>query len=385
MARPVIKVEPLIMKYARYCSGFDVSTAAKKIKIPEKQLRELEQQQGEVKLGQLKKISEVYKLPLVYFLLKKVPTDIVVPEAFRVVYDSEDVELSPTLMLAVRIARYVQSTIEELAENEINYDFKSVTTKDDPEKVATYFREILGVTLEKQKKWNDPAMALRGWKEAVESLRIFVLQQNLSKDNVSAFCLVDKKPYVLLLNSSEHENRRIFSLFHEIAHILLHTSGVCTPSDLSRNSYAYTQVEKFCNRFSAALLVPEADFVSNEIVKKLSKLPFEKWVSADIKTLASKYRVSQEVIYRRLVQVGVLDEKEYEQKRKELIKGFEEYNKLPKKNVPIPQYRKIISKNGRAYSGLVLENLHSNRITLADAAEYLGTNTRHISAVEANV
>lgn len=387
MARSMVRVEPLIMKYARYCSGYDLARAAKKIKISEAKLRNFEQQQSDITLGELKRVSVVYKMPLAYFLLKKAPSDVVVPDAFRIVYESDDVGSSPTLMLAVRNARYAQSVVQELSEKEIQYSFKDIAIKkDDPEKVALYFREILGVDLNQQKKWHNPTEALRGWKDAVERLGIFILQQSLIKDDVSAFCLADKKPYIIFLNSSEHQNRRIFSLFHEMAHILLHISGICTPTNLSRNSFAYRQVEKFCNQFSAALLVPKSDFSVNEIVKKLVKLNFDSWQPSDIKELASLYGVSQEVIYRRFVQMGALNEKEYERKRRELMNGFEEYKKIQKKeNLIIPQYRKIISKNGRAYSGLILDNLRSNRITLSDAAEYLGTNTQHISAVESNM
>ena len=383
MARLVLQIEPVILKYARYCSGYhDIGVVAKKTKLSEEKLRQFEQEKSEITLGQLKKLSALYKMPIAYFLLKKAPADLVVPDAFRIVFASEEEQLSPAVMLAVRSARYAQSVVQELQEQEIKYGFKAVSIKDDPEKVSSYFRSILGVELGKQKKWSDSGLALREWKDAVEKMGIFVLQQSLPKDDVSAFCLADEKPYVMVLNSSEHENRRIFSLFHEIGHILLHTSGVCTPHDLSRNSFDYIQIEKFCNQFAASLLVPAADFNENEIVKKLSKTNFDEWKVDDIKSLAFLYRVSQEVIYRRLVQTGVLAEAKYEKKREELLKSFEEYKKRPKKSIPIPQYRKILSKNGRAYSGLVLENLHSNRITLADAAEYLSTNTRHIAAVE---
>ena len=76
----------------------------------------------------------------------------------------------------------------------------------------------------------------------------------------------------------------------------------------------------------------------------------------------------------------------YDAKRKELLTGFEEYTKKPKKkDIVIPQYIKILGKNGRAYSGFILDYLHSNKITLSAAAEYLGTNTQHISAVEAHI
>src|SRR5262245_17431783 len=152
MARLKIQLEPVILKYARYCSGYDLETAAKKIKIEESVLRQLESQKGDVTLVQLKKISVAYKMPLAYFLLEKAPSDVVVPEAFRTVYASEDTKLSPAVMLAVRSARYVQSIAKELVGDGFGYDFKSVDIKDDSEKVASYFRSLLEVTLEQQKK-----------------------------------------------------------------------------------------------------------------------------------------------------------------------------------------------------------------------------------------
>lgn len=387
MSRSIfVQVEPLILKYARYCAGYDVINAAKKLKITEEKLRELEEHKQDISLGQLKKLSDVYKMPIAYFLLSNAPADLVVPKDFRIIFASEEEKLSHAVMLAVRKARYVQSNIQSLQqEKEIEYNFKNVTIDDNREELAKYFRNILSVSLDEQKKWANSTSAIRGWKDAIEKLGIFVLQESLPKDDISAFCLADKKPYIISLNSAEHENRRIFSLFHEIGHILLHRSGICTPSNFSRNSYEYVKIEKFCNQFAAALLVPVEDFRANDLVNKIAKITFTNWDQNDIKSLSILYRVSQEVIYRRLVQVGILDEKKYEQRRDELIKGFEEYKRIPKKSVPIPQYRKIISRNGKAYSAVVLENLHSNRITLSDAADYLGTNTRHVFDVSAHI
>jgi Zn-dependent peptidase ImmA (M78 family) len=288
-------------------------------------------------------------------------------------------------MVAIRKARYTQSIVQELQENEIEYEFKSIILTDDSEKAGLDFLSLLSVSMEERKKWSNPGLALRGWKDSVERLGIFILQQSLPKDDVSAFCLADEKPYVILLNSAEHENRRIFSLFHEIGHILLHRSGVCTPDNFSRNSFDYIKIEKFCNQFAASVLVPVSDFKSNDIVLRLSKSAFENWDTEDIRSLAGIYKVSQEVIYRRFVQIGVLNEKKYEQKRSELIKAFEEYKKRGKKKVIIPQYRKIISKNGRAFTSLVLHSLNESRITLTDVSNFLGTTSKHISAVEANI
>ncbi len=386
MARSIqIQVEPSILKYARYLSGYNIEDASKKIKLGEEKLRKLEEDRSTIALSTIRKMSEVYKVPLVYFLLQQAPQDKVIPKDFRIVYASDTDEFSHDVMVAIRKARYAQSVIQDLKDEEIKYNFKDANLSDNPEKVGLDFLSLLSVSVEERRKWSSPALALRGWKDAVERLGIFILQQSIPKDDVSAFCLADEKPYVITLNSAEHENRRIFSLFHEIGHILLHRSGVCTPDNFSRNSYEYIKIEKFCNQFSASILVPLSDFESNDIVLRISKTPFESWRSEDIRSLAVIYKVSQEVIYRRLVQIGVLDEKKYEQKRSEIIKGFEEYKRRPKKNVIIPQYRKIISKNGRAFTSLVLRSMSENRITLSEVSSFLGTTAKHISAIEANI
>ena len=382
-----IEVEPLILKYARYCSGYDVPVAAKKLKVSEDRLKELEDTRQKITLAQVKKMSGVYKMPIAYFLLTNAPQDLLVPKDFRIVYASDSEKISPDAMLAVRRARYIQSTIDELAQEKIQYDFKTFSLQDDPEIAAGYFRRILSVSVDEQKKWVSSSAALREWKDRIEKLNIFVLQQSLSKkDDVSAFCLADKKPYILMLNSAEHENRRIFSLFHELGHVLLHHSGICSPDDLSRNSYSYVQIEKFCNSFSAGVLVPVDDFIQNDIVIPLRSKRFEDWNPDDIRAIATSYKVSREVIYRRLVHVGLLDEKKYEVKRNELLKNFEEYQKKKKgKKKVIPQYRKIISRNGRAFTSLVLRNMYENRITMTDVSDFLGTTSRHIADIEAHV
>jgi len=378
-----IRVEPAILKYARYYSGFEIAEVSKKTKIKTESLILFESEKSEVSLSQLEKLANVYKMPLAYFFLQNIPKDVVLPKDFRIIYSAEDTKLSPVVLLAIRRARYIQSIIQELVQESMDYSFQNVTVDDDVEIAATKFRSLLNVSIDEQNKWQNPSHALRKWKEAVEKLQIFVLQQSLPKDDVSAFCLADQRPFIVTLNSSEHEHRRIFSLFHEIGHILLNHSGICTPDDLSRNSFQYIKIEKFCNQFAASILVPRDAFIKDSHVQRIIKLPIDQWQDNDIKVICARFRVSQEVIYRRFATIGTISEQVYERKRKELIKGFEEYKNGKKKGeVRIPQYRKIISQNGYAYSSLILESFHSNRITMADAAEFLNTNTKHIPAVE---
>lgn len=378
----LVKIEPAILKYARKYSGFSVEEVSKKTKVAMEKLNSYEDQKCEVPLSHLEKFAGVYKRPLSFFLLEKIPLDIVEPRDFRIVYTSEETSFLPQTYLAIRRARYVQSVIAELAGGDFEYPFRSAVVNDDPETASASFRDYLGVDMAEQQRWNSPSNALRNWRTVLEERNIFVLQQSLSTEGISAFCLIDKNPHVVVLNSSEHENRRIFSLFHEIGHIFLHKSGVCTPDDLSRNSYQYVKIEKFCNQFAASLLLPKKDFTADLDVGRLAKIPLDFWSDGDLRNISQRFKVSREVIVRRFQTLGIISESVYESWRNAWIKKSEEYKKIKRKGVRIPQYLKCLSQNGRGFASFILEQYHTNKISFSNAAEILNVNPKHMSQIE---
>lgn len=387
MAKTVLfKIEPAILRYARRYSGFSLEEVAKKSKIKIERLKAYEDKETEIPVSHLNKLSIVYKRAIVFFLLKNVPLDAVEPKDFRIVYSSDENVFSPEALLAIRRARYIQSSIAELAENNFNYDFPIVSIDVDTDEIAAWFRNYLGVNVSDQHKWSTPAIALKQWKLVIESKDIFILQQNLSKDDISAFCFVDKNPYIIVLNSAEYENRRIFSLFHEMGHIFLRKSGICTPEDLSRNSYQYIKIEKFCNQFSASFLLPKKVFIGDPDVINLTKIPFSNWLDESLGKIAAKYRVSKEVVLRRYLTLGFICENDYKNRRNEWLKKSEEFKKpFKKKPIIIPQYIKCISQNGRGATSFVLNQYHINKISYSAVAEILGIKSKHISKLEANI
>ena len=46
-------------------------------------------------------------------------------------------------------------------------------------------------------------------------------------DEVQGFCLTDSLPYVIVTNSNHPYTGRIFTLFHELAHIINKQSAIC--------------------------------------------------------------------------------------------------------------------------------------------------------------
>jgi Zn-dependent peptidase ImmA (M78 family) len=379
-----LKIVPEILEYARKYSGFHVEDVAKKTKISVENITAYEGGLLDVPINHVEKLSVAYKRPLAFFLLPEIPQDAVEPKDFRIVYSNEDdLKFSPGSYLAIRRARYIQSVLQDIAGIEFDYKIPSFSISDDLEKSADWLRDFLKVDLSAQAKWGSPSIAFRAWKDAVENRGIFVLQQNLTKDDISAFCLVDKKPYVIMLNSAEHEHRRIFSLFHEIGHILLHTSGICTPDNLSRNSFEYRKVEMFCNQFASSVLIPKLDFLNNQDVRRLSAEPFEKWLDEDLNKIARRYRVSPEVVLRRFLTIGFIDEEKYNQKRTEWAKKQAERPPKKKGEVRIPQHIKCLSQNGRGISSLVINQYHSKKISYSSAAEILNIKPKYMPRLEA--
>ena len=379
-------IEPTILKYARKYSGYSIDEVSKKTKILEEKLQSYEEQRMEIPISQIEKLANLYKRPFAFFLLSKIPEGIVLPKDFRIVFSQNyKHEFSPKFYLAVRRARYVQSVLKDLSEIKLDYKLSSVSLSSEIEPLSYSFRKFIGIDLEKQKKWKNSSEALRNWKNSLEEKNIFIMQSNLSKDNISALCLIDEKPFIIILNSNEHEHRRIFSLFHEVGHILLRKSGVCNPDDLSRNSYEYIKIEKFCNQFAASLLLPSKEFSNDSSIVNLINYPISSWNEDVLKKISNKYKVSKEVILRRLSTLGYISEKDYEKWREKSQKEAEEFKLPEKKEFRIPQYIKCLSQNGRAITSFILTQYHSNKITFDAAAEILNIAPKHIPTLEMKV
>lgn len=379
----LVTIESALLRYARKNSGYTIDEVAKKAKITIDKLKEYEENKTEIPLSQLERFAIIYKRPLAFFLLAQIPEGLIEPKDFRIVYLYDKYsEFSPNYYIAIRRARYIQSILSELAENKFNYNFPEISLNKNPSKISTWFREFIGINFDKQKKWQSPNEALREWKRALEEKNIFVLQYSLAKDAISAFCLTDKKPFIITLNSTEHEYRRIFSLLHEVCHILLRKSGICTPDNLTRNSYEYIQIEKFCNQFAASVLLPHENFIFEETVAKLINSPFASWTEEDIKRAGQAFKVSKEVFLRQLLTLGYIQENQYDIWRKKWLKDAKEYEKPKNKKIIIPQYVKCISQNGRAFTGFILDQLHNNRLSYTKVSEILNITPKHIPLLE---
>jgi Zn-dependent peptidase ImmA (M78 family) len=172
--------------------------------------------------------------------------------------------------------------------------------------LAEQVRRYLGVTLEEQRSWPNADVAFKAWRTALERVGVFVFKRPFKQQEVSAFCLHDDEFPLIMINNGTSFTRQIFSLFHELAHLLYGVGGITTEDQSYIDNLGGTDrvIEIACNRFAAELLVPRAGFPAQRFRGNVD-------IQDTVADVAKSYNVSREVILRRLRDEGSIPESTY--------------------------------------------------------------------------
>jgi Zn-dependent peptidase ImmA (M78 family) len=378
-----VSVQPSVIVWARESIGKSIDDVAKKLGTSTEVIRQLETGKKRPTIHQLREMSAFYKRPLAAFLLPNPPAEMPLPADCRTFPDAWNKPFSESTLLAIRRARRVQSLLKELASDtgdDNRFKKSDVEISLDPEKVAFINR----IEWEKNRPLSSPARssreALENWVSYTESLGIVVLQMRFEMNDARGFSLFDDEYPLIVINNRDAYNGRIFSLFHEHAHILLGKTGICDMVETfefrqPRNDL--DRLETFCNHYAGAFLVPRRQllsFVGMRNDAKEKKL----WNEDELKRVAAEFNVSEEVILRRMVYSGIADASFYREKRQEWLDSIKSLKrKGGKRNRP----QECIRENGSRFINLVLESHDQKRITFSDVSDYLRIKTKYIPNV----
>jgi Zn-dependent peptidase ImmA (M78 family)/DNA-binding XRE family transcriptional regulator len=376
-----VSVEPKVLIWARESIGMNIEEVAKGLKTSEDTVSKWESGQKRPTLIQLEKLARtIYKRPLAAFFLPGPPKEPSLPRDFRTLPLDVRKPFSPETRLAIRRVRRLKSLATELTmslNREIITEIGRVSLTDDPEVVAIKTREQLGIGIHIQFGWKDENEALTEWKKSVEKRGVFVFQIGMPLvDMIRGFSLFEGKPPAIVLNLRDAINGRIFSLFHEYGHLILNDNGICDMEETDNLFDEAKSIEKFCNHFAGAILVPKDALLNHELIK--SKEYSSHWPDENLKELAKTFKVSQEVILRRLVILGWADKDFYKRKHEEWRKTEYRRRGGGRRN---PQ-KECIQKNGTPFVSIVLESHREEKITYRDAADYLAVRLKYLPKIE---
>lgn len=370
-------IQPSVLRWAREHQGYSIEDVAERLKRSPEEIESWENGQSFPTYVQLETLAyQLYKRPIAIFFLPQPPEETSPKEAFRTLPKTDIDTLAADTRYRIRYAKALQISLRDLNEGKnpiINKIFDAIKLKPQLQNLsyqARKVREYLGISLQEQIVWNNVDVAIRSWRTAIEEKGIFVFKKNFKEDEISGFCLIDDEFPIIYLNNSTTKTRQNFSLFHELAHILVGIDGISKfgESYISQLSNRVKPLEKFCNKFASEFLMPSEDF--NRMLQSIDENE-----ERSIELLADRYCVSREVVLRRLLDKNLLSRTEYETK----VSNLPRHRRKKKGG---SYYANQATYLGERYLKLVFSKYYQGNLTAAQAADYLGVKTKSLPGME---
>jgi len=368
-----VSVEPKVLIWARETIGRNREEVAKKLNISEETVTKWETGKQKPAFIQIEKLAALYKRPLVAFLLTEPPQELPAPNDFRTELSIKHKPLTPKTLLIIRKARKLQASAIELNKelgNPIRPFSIRTTLSDKPEMVAERVRKEIISTDFNISRFSNSEEAFEGWKRILEENGILFFQINIQQREIKGFSIIEGDLPAIIVNKSDEANSKIFSLFHELAHILLNKSGIC---DMVEDAHSLP-IEKFCNHFAGAFLVAPEELLNNTLVRQNKHT--DVWNNKTLKIIADEFRVSREVILRRLLILGRTSGQFYKKWRVENVKEYHPFGRGGRNPV-----KACVEERGKKYVSMVFKAYDQAKISVLDTADYLGVKIDQIPKV----
>jgi Zn-dependent peptidase ImmA (M78 family) len=259
--------------------------------------------------NQLVDLAQHYNIPFGYFFLDELPVKKYPLPHYRT-FSTSPFKPSNELLYTIETLKQRQEWARDTL-----MDYKkplpfgnSITIKTNIEDAAERVRNVLKLTANWAMTEN-----LKDWKDAfgllinrTEAAGIFVVVNGVVGNNTHArlnikefrgFVLYDKYAPFIFINNNDFITGKIFTIIHEIVHVLIGKSASFDFTDLTP---AQNAIEEFCNSVSAEFLVPK-----NLLLQEFYN------IGNDYEALARRFKVSRIVIARRLLDINKITKTEF--------------------------------------------------------------------------
>ena len=298
----LVPINPRVLSWAVSESGYSRSDIDAHLKIEEGTVERWIEGEGQPNQTQFKKPKLKLKRPAAIFFMDEPPSTTESTVAMRFAFGSsgQSSDRTPKERIAIRDATRIGGFIGDIQRDlgrlsdEPFYFSLNEDARDTGERVRN---QLFDVSIEEQMEWNTPAIAFREWRKRVEKLGIMVFRYSLGSESCRGFALAENRSPVIGINTHWNASVRVYTLFHELGHVLTKTSSSCQEN--SSNLKPTTDpVERWCESFAASALMPEAVF--NILASQRQghdALATAGW-------LAIKLKVSRKAALLRLIEVG---------------------------------------------------------------------------------
>ncbi len=261
-------------------------------------------QEKQPTLNQLKKFAAKFYVPFGYLFMSNLPIEKIPFPMFRGEAGQQDhfnLNVYDTVMNVQARQEWLEEYLEENDIKTCNF-IGSITTKTSISETVRRLRSILDL----DDRWAfslatpDAAVSLLGQK--IEDTGVFLAYNGVVGNNTHrplkvsecrGFALVNEKAPYIFVNSADSKSAQLFTLIHEVAHLMLGVSAGHAGSEVLNHE----ATENYCDMVAAEFLVPAS--VLREI-----------WIN-DTKSASRRFKASELVVARRAHDLCLMSDTEY--------------------------------------------------------------------------
>lgn len=382
----VANINPDLLLWAREEQGYDLPFVINKLKL--KNLPLWEKGKEKPTFPQMLKLAHFYKRPSAVFYLQK-PSESTKKKRVDFRTQAQKYDITPETRTEIRLCESRRDYALELCEILImknRFNLPDISLNSDIEKMVIKIREHLNINQSEIFSLKDDKEALEYWITKLEENNILVFHSitlngwNSSyKDIRGTSSYYPEFPWILI-NSQEHPRGQLFTLGHELAHLLLHGSSICTLEE-ENPVKDLAGIEIFCNQFSASLQIPLDIF---NAFRKEQNLNFNNQEQLDrsIDKMKKYFHVSPEAAARRLYTLDFANKDYYINVREKQIRDLDSSRKKSRGGDGTKYYKRVLKWNGTKYTNLIFNAFHENKISYAEVARALRTDIKHLDSIE---
>ncbi|HLE61832.1 MAG TPA: ImmA/IrrE family metallo-endopeptidase [Pyrinomonadaceae bacterium] len=259
-----VEIKPKLVTWARERANYDREALTNRFP------KLVAWEQGNVKptLKQVEAFASATHTPVGFLFLPEPPIERIPIPDLRTMRTRPFSRPSPDLLDMIYVCQQRQEWYRDFARSDRLSALPfvgSATLKSNVESTAASMRQALKFDLDERRQlptWTD---ALRRFIEQADDMGIMVMcsgvvlnnnSRRLDPDEFRGFALADDLAPLVFINGADTKAAQMFTLAHELAHIWLGQSAV---SDAEPSHVSEHEVERWCNKVAAELLVPMAN------------------------------------------------------------------------------------------------------------------------------
>lgn len=391
-----VKTCPGLLSWARDRVGVEQDSISSKVGVTNSTYSKWENGENEIPFYLIEKLCRILRLHFADFYRESLPITPPRPKDCRKYANTPETPFSYKTHVYLLDAQTRQYCYDYLL-TQLNR--KNTFNKlNNPLTIASsnsglLLRTYLALTAKEQTD-NGDSLFFQILKNKIEFKGIMVIQVPLSLDFIRGMALYHETAPMIIVNSEDSFAVRCFSLFHELAHLLLNVSAISgrygLDSFLEDSSDQLYQIERFCNYSAASALMPR-ELIENTLDSlgmEFSKI--DNYIrSGRIFNLAVSLNVSKSSLLYRLLELDLGSETVLKSKLQDFADVSSDTDfvtkKSKRKNGGPSYYSVKRNQYGRLYIRTAIDAFNSGNISNSEVCSILSIKLKNIENLESEI